>query len=166
MVGRKAAGRQDSVGKWQKYRRLYDSRVCQHLTWLTFWIAQHFVVPLFLGILQPGKDAPSPSVSDFLIVSNQHTLTLYAEADVITSCPESSNISIPSLPFVVSLPNNLDSPLPVVNVITHPFVWTHPNMTIQGFWIQLYLSFDLVSSQHSSVASSTGNPIKYWYPHH
>ena len=66
MVGRKAAGRQDSVGKWQKYRRLYDSRVCQHLTWLTFWIAQHFVVPLFLGILQPGKDAPSPSVSDFL----------------------------------------------------------------------------------------------------
>jgi len=31
---------------------------------------------------------------------------------------------------------------------------------------QLYLSFDLISSQHSSVTSSTGNPIKYWYPHH
>ena len=75
------------------------------LTWLTFCIAQHFVVPLFLGILQPGKDAYPPSVSDFLTlkpiqVSSQHTLTLYGEADVTNSCSQSSNISIPSPPFV------------------------------------------------------------------
>ena len=99
----------------------------------TFRIAQHFVVPLFLGILQPEKDAPPPSVSDFLTlktiqVSNQHTLTLYAEAVVTNSCSQSSTSQ--SLPSLSS--NNLDSPLPVVNVITHPFVWTHSNMTIQA----------------------------------
>jgi len=110
-----------------KYRRVYDSGVSQYLTWLTFRIAQHFAVPLLPGIPQPGKDAPPlrfPHPQD-------HSSLKLRWVDVTNSCPESFNISIPSLPFVVSPQNNLDSPLPVANVITHPFVWTHANITIQ-----------------------------------
>ena len=51
----KMTGKQASI----RFKNMSTSR-------LTLCIAQHFVVPLFLGILQPGKDAPPPSVSDFL----------------------------------------------------------------------------------------------------
>jgi len=126
-----------------------------------------FVVPLLPGIPQPGGSAPPPSVSDFLTlktiqVSNQHNLTLYAEADVINPCPESFNFSIPSLPFVVSLPNNLDSPLPVANVVTHPFVSTHPNITIQASGTVSTLSrssFGLLSTLLSRFLSGKPNQI-------
>ena len=138
------------VGKWQKYRRLYDSRVCQHLTWLTFWIAQHFVVPLFLGILQPEKDAPSPSVSDFLTLktiqvspSTLRLMWLLHARKVPTSQ------SLPSLSL--SLYRTISIHLCLLSMwITHPFVWTHPTWlfkasgtvsTLPQFWFGLLSTF-------------------------
>ena len=142
----------------------FKSKSTSHLADVSHCSA--FVVPLLPGIPQPGKNAP-PSVSDFLSlktiqVSNQHNLTLYAEADVINPCPESFNFSIPSLPFVVSLPNNLDSPLPVANVITHPFVSTHPNITIQASGTVSTLprsSFGLLSTFLNRFLSGKPNQI-------
>ena len=155
------------VGKWQKYRRLYDSRVCQHLTWLTFWIAQHFVVPLFLGILQPGKDAPSPSVSDFLTLKtiqvSPSTLRLMWLLHA-RKVPTSQSLPSLSLSLYRTISIHLYllsmwSPTLLYGLIQHDY-----SRLLEQF--QLYLSFDLVSSQRSSVTSSTGNRIKCWYPHH
>ncbi|KAL9709184.1 hypothetical protein Ac2012v2_007539 [Leucoagaricus gongylophorus] len=124
-------------------------------------------IPLLPGIPQPGGSAPLPSVSDFLTfktiqISSEHNLTLYSEADVINPCPESFNFSIPSLPFTISLPNSFNSPLPVASVITHPFVSTHPNITIQASGIISTLpqsSFRLLSTFFSRFLSGKPNQI-------
>ena len=131
-----------------KYRRVYDSGVSQYLTWLTFRIAQHFAVPLLPGIPQPGKDAPPlrfPHPQD-------HSSLKLRWVDVTNSCPESFNISIPSLPFVVSLLDNLGSPLPVANVITsckhyHSSLLSIFNPTLVFIWWPLSIPQSLVQRE-------------------
>ncbi|KXN81033.1 hypothetical protein AN958_06279 [Leucoagaricus sp. SymC.cos] len=127
----------------------------------------HLKIPSLPGLPHPGRNAPFPAVSDFLTlesfrVSSQRNLTLYAQASIINPCPEDMYFTIPSLPFTVSLPNNTNPPLPVANVITHPFESTHPNITLHISGTVPALpksSFPLLSTFLSRYLNAQANPI-------
>ncbi|KAF5350552.1 hypothetical protein D9756_008570 [Leucocoprinus leucothites] len=124
-------------------------------------------IPSLPGLPQPGKHVPFPEVSDFLTlkafrVSSQHNLTIYAEADVINPTPKNFHFSVPSLPFIVSLPNGIYPSLPVAKVFTHPFESTHPNITVHISGMVPPLpksSFSLLSVFLSRYLNAQPNPI-------
>ncbi|KAF8153282.1 hypothetical protein B0H34DRAFT_800501 [Crassisporium funariophilum] len=97
----------------------------------------HMKMPTIPGFPHPGRHAPLPSVSDvitlksFNISSGYDNLVLRASASVVNPAPMSFNISVPSLPFTISIPGkgNTD-PIQVSSVSTSPFTLTHPNVTL------------------------------------
>jgi hypothetical protein len=73
------------------------------------------------------------TLQEFHVVSQDNTLFLDAQATFIDPAPLDLQVTIPSLPFIVSIPtpNTTTPPLPVASVSTLPFTLTHPNVTLQ-----------------------------------
>ncbi|VDB96689.1 unnamed protein product [Peniophora sp. CBMAI 1063] len=108
-------------------------------------------IPHLPGLPAPGSGAPLPAPRDLVTLKsfNLHpsksnstvpgqrhnrTLALDAKASLLNPVPEEWNISltVPSLPFTVSLPgpNTSSAAIPLANVSTTPFGLTHPNITL------------------------------------
>ncbi|KZV75718.1 hypothetical protein PENSPDRAFT_661636 [Peniophora sp. CONT] len=93
-----------------------------------------------------GSGAPLPAPRDLVTlkafnlhpsVARNATLALDAVASLLDPVPEDCNISltVPSLPFIVSLPTSADGseeiePVPLAHVSTDPFTLTHPNISL------------------------------------
>lgn len=127
----------------------------------------YYLVPALPGLPRPGKHTPFPSVSDFLTlksfrVSNQHNLTLQAEATVINPVSKNIHFTLPSLPFTVYLPNGTNSRVQVASVATLPLESTHPNITLHLTGTVPALpksSFPLLSVFLSRYLNAEPNPI-------
>jgi hypothetical protein len=98
-------------------------------------------VPVLPGLPNPGDDRPLPSISDLvhlahfsLSSSHDHNLIIDAEATIVNPVPPVITFTSPPLPFVVSVPPQLDaveeSSIPLVSVTAEPFALTHPNITL------------------------------------
>lgn len=98
-------------------------------------------MPLLPGIPSPGDDQPLPSISDLvhlahfsLSSSHDHNLVIDAEATIINPVPPVIFFTSPPLPFVVSVPPQLDTTeesfIPLASVTAEPFALTHPNITL------------------------------------
>ncbi|KAF8812840.1 hypothetical protein BYT27DRAFT_7159005 [Phlegmacium glaucopus] len=101
------------------------------------WTSIHMKLPMFSGFPHPGHNVPFPSASDLItlksfdVFSNSNTLALQATASVVNPAPPSFNLTVPSLPFTISIPDKRDNtPISVASVSTSPFGLTHPNITL------------------------------------
>ena len=100
-----------------------------------------FQVPQLPGLPKPGNNTSFPPFSQLLdlktfhIFSDLDKLRVNASATFPTPLPDSVQLTIPSLPFVVSVPHHPNDTLandtvPVVHVETDPLILTHPNTTV------------------------------------
>lgn len=98
-------------------------------------------MPVLPGFPSPGPDQPLPSISDLvhlahfsLSSSHDHNLVIDAEATIVNPVPPIISFTSPPLPFVVSVPPQLDtteeSSIPLASVTAEPFALTHPNITL------------------------------------
>jgi len=94
-------------------------------------------VPSIPGFPSPGRNIPFPSVSElvtltsFGVSTQSGWLALHGFATAINPAPFDLNLSVPSLPFDVSLiDNDSGSPVHVASVTTLPFKLTYPNVTL------------------------------------
>ena len=98
-------------------------------------------MPVLPGFPSPGPDQPLPSISDLvhlahfsLSSSHDHSLVIDAEATIVNPVPPIISFTSPPLPFVVSVPPQLDtteeSSIPLASVTAEPFALTHPNITL------------------------------------
>src|SRR6267154_2136707 len=93
-------------------------------------------VPPIPGLPTPGEGGPLPSVSQLITLqsfgleSESKDVTVHALATVINPIPSIMNLTVPSLPFIISFPGEGHSTLPVTLVHTDPFMLTHPNITL------------------------------------
>lgn len=62
--------------------------------------------------------------------SEAKDVTVHALATVINPVPPIMNLTIPPLPFIISLPGENHSSVPIASVHTDPFTLTHPNITL------------------------------------
>jgi len=99
------------------------------------------LVPVLPGLPNPGDDQPLPSISDLvhlahfsLSSSHDHNLIIDAEATIVNPVPPVIAFTSPPLPFVVSVPPQLDTAedtsIPLASVTAEPFALTHPNITL------------------------------------
>lgn len=94
----------------------------------------------------------------FHIFSDLDRLHVDASATFPTPIPASMELSIPSLPFVISVPRHQNDTLvndttPVVHVKTMPLTLTHPNTTVHVHGHVPALTRDLFPSLSSFVTS-------------
>lgn len=95
-----------------------------------------YLVPHLPGLPKPGGSFPSIgsllTLQEFHVVSQDNTLSLDAQATFVNPAPPDLQVTIPSLPFIVSIPtpNKTTSPIPVASVSSIPFTLTHPNITL------------------------------------
>ncbi|KAF9238973.1 hypothetical protein BU15DRAFT_88192 [Melanogaster broomeanus] len=88
------------------------------------------------GLPTPGEDTPLPSISQivsvqsFSISSTPQEVRLNAIASVIDPAPPNFEMSVPALPFIVSIPSTRDTHISVASVHTQQFSLTHPNATL------------------------------------
>lgn len=98
-------------------------------------------MPVLPGLPKPGDDQPLPSISDLvhlahfsLSSSHDHNLIIDAEATIVNPVPPIITFTSPHLPFVVSVPPQLDtvqeSSFPLASITAEPFALTHPNITL------------------------------------
>ncbi|KAG6329352.1 hypothetical protein ID866_9738, partial [Astraeus odoratus] len=93
-------------------------------------------LPSLPGLPTPGDGAPFPpfselvSVLDFDITSSSKGVMLRAHATAVNPAPPSLQMSVPSLPFTISIPSDEGTPIPIASVHTEPFSLTHPNISI------------------------------------
>ncbi|KIJ63603.1 hypothetical protein HYDPIDRAFT_92125 [Hydnomerulius pinastri MD-312] len=93
-------------------------------------------LPPIPGLPTPGSNTPLPSFSQivslqaFDIVSTPEQVTLNARASVINPAPSTFDMTVPTLPFIVSIPGTQHTPVSVASVHTQPFNLTHPNVTL------------------------------------
>jgi len=108
------------------------------------------------------------SVESFDISSTDKEIQLNARASVIDPAPPGFEMSVPALPFIVSLPTRKnDTYIPIVSAETQPFSLTHPNVTlfISGRVLPLpSTAIDAVSSFASRYLSLERNPISISSP--
>ncbi|KAF8961431.1 hypothetical protein BDZ97DRAFT_1703298 [Flammula alnicola] len=97
----------------------------------------HIRLPSIPGLPHPGKNVPFPSIASlitlksFNVSSEPDKLILHATASVLNPASPSFNLSVPSLPFVISVPNKNDTtPISLASVSSAPFALTHPNITL------------------------------------
>ncbi|KAF8557506.1 hypothetical protein OG21DRAFT_1406922 [Imleria badia] len=131
-------------------------------------------IPPIPGLPEPGKDSPLPSfsqlvsVESFDISSTDKEIQLNARASVIDPAPPGFEMTVPALPFVVSLPTgNQDTYIPIASAETQPFSLTHPNVTlvISGRVLPLpSTAIEAVSSFASRYLSLQRNPISISSP--
>jgi hypothetical protein len=102
---------------------------------------QSFLVPQLPGLPDPGNNKSFPPFSQlvtlktFHIFSDPDRLHVNASATFPTPIPASMDLTMPSLPFIVSVPHHPNDTLvnhaaPVVHVKTMPLTLTHPNTTV------------------------------------
>ena len=99
------------------------------------------IVPELPGLPSPGKNTPPPDLARLVtlqslrILTFNHSVGVYVNATAINPVPPSVNMRVPSLPFIVSLPNmtqaNVDPPaVPIVKGHVASFPLTHPNISL------------------------------------
>ncbi|KAH7882984.1 hypothetical protein F5I97DRAFT_1930589 [Phlebopus sp. FC_14] len=101
-------------------------------------IETHISLPLppIPGLPTPGEDTPLPSFSEvvslqaFDIASTPERVTLHALATFVNPAPPTFQLTVPTMPFTVSLPSSQHTHIPVASVDTQPFLLTHPNVTL------------------------------------
>ncbi|KAL0065797.1 hypothetical protein AAF712_007100 [Marasmius tenuissimus] len=128
----------------------------------------HVEIPPLPGLPHPGRNTPFPSVADLITLctfnlstSSDH-LHIEAVATVVDPAPSNFDLTVPSLPFMVSLPSGVVDLAPVASVNTEPFSLTHPNITldIAGRVLPLQTkSLPVLSTFISRYLSGLANPI-------
>ncbi|TFK77330.1 hypothetical protein BDN72DRAFT_953780 [Pluteus cervinus] len=100
-------------------------------------LALQLDIPPLAGLPKPGQNGELPSVNDILTLtsfsvnSSDSELILTANATMSNPLPGYIASTVPSLPFIVSLPgSNPGSLLNVASVKTAPIISTHPNITL------------------------------------
>ena len=93
-----------------------------------------YPVPHLPGLPSPGGSFPSIgsllTLQEFHVVSQDNTLSLDAQATFVNPAPLDLQVTIPSLPFIVSIPTPNESVVPIASVSSIPFTLTHPNITL------------------------------------
>ncbi|KAI6145072.1 hypothetical protein BKA82DRAFT_4169754 [Pisolithus tinctorius] len=93
-------------------------------------------LPPIPGLPFPGSGEPFPPFSklvalrDFYIASSPGGLVLQAHASAVNPAPPTLEMTVPSLPFIVSVPGAGDTLVPLASVHTEPFSLTHPTISI------------------------------------
>lgn len=94
-------------------------------------------VPSLPGFPHPGKNLPSLSnlisLKSFNVTSEPDTLNLHAVASLINPTNSDFNLTVPSLPFEISVPSIPDvfPPVPIASVRNDALSnLTHPNITL------------------------------------
>ncbi|KAG7451541.1 uncharacterized protein BT62DRAFT_927251 [Guyanagaster necrorhizus] len=127
------------------------------------------IIPRLPGLPQPGRNVPFPPLADlitlesFSVMAVNDELTLEASATIIDPAPLSFNLSLPPLPFVVSLPPDV----PIATVMTKSFTTTHPNIILHMTGSVLPLpsgSSSVLSTFLSRYLSALPNPISISTP--
>ena len=104
-------------------------------------VTQSFPVPQLPGFPNPGNNTPFPPFSRLVTLKTFHIssgltrVRVNASATFSSPLPASIRLTVPSLPFLISVPprqNDTSANLtaPVVRVETDPLTLTHPNTTI------------------------------------
>lgn len=99
-------------------------------------------IPQLPGLPESGKNVPFPpfsqlvTLTSFRIFSGLDQLLVNASATFSTPLPTPVELTVPSLPFVISVPRHQHSVsaevlFPVMHVRTDPLVLTYPNTTIR-----------------------------------
>ena len=137
-------------------------------------LIQVSLVPPIPGLPEPGEDTPLPtfsqlvSVESFDISSTEQEIRLNARASIIDPAPPGFEMTIPTLPFVVSLPASApDTYFPVVSTEVQSFSLAHPNVTllISGRVLPLpSTAIEAISSFVSRYLSLQRNPISISSP--
>ncbi|KAJ4465780.1 hypothetical protein C8J55DRAFT_566035 [Lentinula edodes] len=102
-------------------------------------------IPDLPGFPHPKRNAPIPPLADlitlrsFQLSSAEEKLAIQAVATMVDPAPINFNVTVPKLPFVVSLLSESSSLTPIASVQTDPFALTHPNITlgITGYVLSL-----------------------------
>ncbi|KAG0703538.1 hypothetical protein DFH29DRAFT_435917 [Suillus ampliporus] len=121
------SGGSTNKGGWRQMLRLHRLGVQTKLS---------MKIPPIPGLPTPGEDVPLPPVSQLITLqsfdleSEAENVTVHALATVINPVPSIMNLTAPSLPFIISLPGENHSSVPVASVHTDPFTLTHPNVTL------------------------------------
>jgi len=93
-----------------------------------------FKIPHLPGLPKPGEESPPLDqliqLQEFYVTSQNDTMSIEARATIVNPLPEDMTVTIPSLPFAVSIPSFNASAIPVASVSTAPFTLTHPNITL------------------------------------
>ena len=97
------------------------------------------LVPSLPGLPRPGSGDDLPSFSDlvhlnsFNIASRHGTIELSANATALNPIPLDVEFQAPQLPFFIALPapEPNGSSVTVASVHSHPFQFTHPNITFE-----------------------------------
>ncbi|KAJ3881641.1 hypothetical protein F5051DRAFT_95809 [Lentinula edodes] len=93
-------------------------------------------IPDLPGFPHPDRNAPIPPLADlvtlhsFQLSSAVEKLAIQAVATMVDPAPINFNVTVPTLPFVVSLLSESSSLTPIASVQTDPFALTHPNITL------------------------------------
>ena len=89
------------------------------------------------GLPSPGENQTFPAASDlitlksFNVTTKNNSMVLQATVSVVNPAPPSFNLSVPVLPFTISIPDeHNDSSVSVASVSTSPFALTYPNTTL------------------------------------
>lgn len=121
---------------------------------------QQFPVPQLPGLPNSGKNTPFPPFSQlvtlktFRIFSDFPQLLVDASATFPSPIPTSMELTVPSLPLIISVPLYQNGTLaghtpPVVHVETEPLTLTYPNTTI-------YIHGQIAALTHESFPSLSG----------
>ncbi|KAG1778737.1 hypothetical protein EV702DRAFT_1025847 [Suillus placidus] len=121
------SGGSANTGGWRQMIRLQRLGIQTQLS---------MKLPPIPGLPIPGEDVPLPSISQlitlqsFSVESEAKDVTVHALATVINPVPSIMDLTAPSLPFMISLPSENHSSIPIASVHTDPFALTHPNITL------------------------------------
>ncbi|KAJ7716304.1 hypothetical protein B0H16DRAFT_1898438 [Mycena metata] len=128
-------------------------------------------IPPIPGIPHTG---PVPSLSElitlqsFNVHSSPNSLNLVACATLPDPAPTSFNLTSPSLPFIIALPDGDAAPHSIASVSTAPFTLTHPNITLSITGTVLPIpaaASPLLSTFLTRYLSGLPNPILLSTPH-
>lgn len=130
-------------------------------------------LPPVPGLPSPGSGEPFPpfskllSLRDFNIVSSAEGLVLRAHASAVNPIPPKLEMTVPSLPFIISVPGVGDTFVPIASVHNEPFALAHPTVSILISGHVLPLSpeaADPLSNFVSRYLSLQYNPISIASP--
>lgn len=129
-------------------------------------------LPPIPGLPTPGEDVPSPSISQLItlqsfgVESKAKDVTVHALATVINPLPPIMDLTVAPLPFIISLPGENHSSVPIASVHTDPFMLTHPNitLTISGSVLPLPHLSTSISAFLSRYLSLSPNPVSVASP--
>ncbi|KAI6126852.1 hypothetical protein F5141DRAFT_1186179 [Pisolithus sp. B1] len=130
-------------------------------------------LPPVPGLPSPGSGEPFPPFSkllllrDFNIASSPEGLILRAHASAVNPTPPTLEMTVPSLPFIISVPGVGNTLVPIASVHNEPFSLTHPTISILISGHVLPLSpeaADPLSNFVSRYLSLQYNPISIASP--